>query len=320
MLRIPLSIVSPRGPRARLSILIFHRVLREPDPLFPDIPDARRFEQQMGWVRRWFDVLPLEVAVDRLMRGTLGARALAITFDDGYADNLDVAAPILRRLGLPATVFVSTGYLQGANMWNDRVIEAVRGCAAERLDLSGHGLDVFDLGDGPARRRVVIDELLRRIKHLPAQERAAKVDAVVSAAGTPPAGRLMLRPDALRSFADHGITIGAHTVSHPILATLPGAQALDEIRASKMELESMVGAPVTQFAYPNGVPDQDYRAEHVAMVRECGFACAVSTAWGAASRSSDRFQLPRFTPWDRDRLRFGARLLSNLRRSERRAA
>ena len=76
---------------------------------------------------------------------------------------------------------------------------------------------------------------------------------------------------------------------------------------------------MTLFAYPNGVPDHDYAAEHAAMVRECGFAAAVSTAWGSATRDTDRYQLPRFTPWDRSSLRYGVRLLHNLTRSGRAA-
>ena len=62
MLRLPLSVMSPSGPRGRLNILIFHRVLAEPDPISPDTPDATAFESQMRWVRDWFNVLPLEQA------------------------------------------------------------------------------------------------------------------------------------------------------------------------------------------------------------------------------------------------------------------
>ena len=128
MLRLPLALTSPAGTRGRLSILIFHRVLPRPDPLCPDSPDASQFEAQMRWVRSWFNVLPLRRAVGMLYEGTIPARALAVTFDDGYADNEEIAAPILKRLGLGATFFVSTGFLEGDTMWNDRVIEAVRGC------------------------------------------------------------------------------------------------------------------------------------------------------------------------------------------------
>ena len=107
MLTLPLSILSPAGARGRLSILIFHRVLPEPDPLAPDEPDVARFEAQMRWVRQWFNVLPFGRAVDMLYEGTIPSRARAITFDDGYADNEALAAPILKRLGLSATFFVS---------------------------------------------------------------------------------------------------------------------------------------------------------------------------------------------------------------------
>jgi hypothetical protein len=104
--------MSPKGSRGRLSILIFHRVLREPDPLAPDEPDAAAFETRMRWVRDWFNVLPLAHAVDMLYQGALPARALSITFDDGYSDNEELAAPILAGLGMTATFFVSSGYIR----------------------------------------------------------------------------------------------------------------------------------------------------------------------------------------------------------------
>jgi len=111
-----------------------------------------------------------------------------------------------------------------------------------------------------------------------------------------------------------GMEVGAHTVSHPILARMAPDAAAAEIRNSKRHLEDIVGAPIRLFAYPNGVPQQDYTAAHVRMVLDCGFAAAVSTAWGAASRRSDRFQLPRFTPWDGTAPRFGVRMALNLLR------
>ena len=107
MLKIPLALMSPAGPRARLSVLIFHRVLPAADPLLPELPTAAEFEATMRWVREWFQVLPLGEAAGRLFDGSLPARAMAITFDDGYADNEQLAAPILRSLGLSATNAVS---------------------------------------------------------------------------------------------------------------------------------------------------------------------------------------------------------------------
>jgi peptidoglycan/xylan/chitin deacetylase (PgdA/CDA1 family) len=319
MLRFPLSVVSPAGARGRLSILIFHRVLPAPDPLFPDLPDAAAFETRMRWVRDWFNVLPLGEAIERLYAGTIPRRALAITFDDGYADNEELAAPILKRLGMSATFFVSTGFLGGGCMWNDRVIEAVRACELPALDLSSIGLDTYPVATSAGRRQA-IDQVLGRIKHLDQAQRQATADAIVVAAGNKPSPPLMMQPQQVRSLRAMGMEVGAHTVTHPILTRLGADAAWAEMHEGKAALEALLGEPVELFAYPNGVPRQDYAAEHAAMAKACGFKAAVSTAWGAASMQSDRFQLPRFTPWDRSRLRYGARLLTNFKREEARAA
>ena len=319
MIRLPLSVLSPAGSRGRLSILIFHRVLAEADPLFPELPTAGDFERCMRWVKAWFNLLPLSTAVDRLFSGTIPARALAITFDDGYADNEEIAAPILRRLGMSATFFVSTGFLGGGCMWNDRIIEAVRRCELDHLDLRAHGLGSLALRAADARRQA-IEAILNGIKHHDPARRAAITDAVVAVAGGMPSPALMMQADQVRSLRKLGMEIGAHTITHPILTRLEAPEARREMANSKRDLESLLGEPVALFAYPNGVPTQDYDATHAALARECGFAAAVSTAWGAASVRSDRFQLPRFTPWDRTRLRYGLRLAANMARTERVAA
>ena len=126
ILRAVYRLAAPPGPGSRLTVMIFHRVLKEPDPLLPSEPDEQQFEARMRAVRAWFNVLPLAEAIGRLQAGALPARPLAISFDDGYADNFEVALPVLRKLGLPATFFVATGFLDGGCMWNDTVIETVR--------------------------------------------------------------------------------------------------------------------------------------------------------------------------------------------------
>lgn len=319
MLRLPLAMASPSGRRGRLSILIFHRVLAEPDPLFPELPSAAAFEARMRWVRAWFNVLPLGQAIESLYAGTIASRALAITFDDGYADNEELAAPILERLGMTATFFVSTGFLGRGCMWNDQVIEAIRGCEAQEIDLRSIGLASYPLTSLAARRRA-IDAVLTGIKHLEPGRRQSATDAIVAAAGAEPPPALMMQAEQVRGLRRLGMEVGAHTVTHPILTRLSTAAAREELSGSKAELEQILGEGVTLFAYPNGVPGQDYATEHTTMARECGFSAAVSTAWGAASMRSDRFQLPRFSPWDSTRLRFGARLLANLGRAEQVAA
>lgn len=304
-----LSIV--RG--ARLSILIFHRVLPKLDPLLPGEPDAALFEARMRWLSSAFRVMPLVEATRRFADGSLPINAACITFDDGYADNATIAAPILSRLRLPATFFIATGFLDGGRMWNDTVIESVRSARGPRLDL--RAIDLGDWASGSDTECVAtIGGLLDHLKYLPQAERQAKVEAIASAVGLPAHSGLMMTRQQVRELRRHGMSIGGHTVTHPILITLAIDEARREIADGRRELEEIVGERVKVFAYPNGRPKRDYDATHAALVREMGFDAAVSTAWGVADRSSDRFQLPRFTPWDADVNRFGLRLAQNLMR------
>jgi peptidoglycan/xylan/chitin deacetylase (PgdA/CDA1 family) len=121
----------------------------------------------------------------------------------------------------------------------------------------------------------------------------------------------MMTTEQVRHLHASDMEIGAHTVTHPILAQLDPERAGSEIRESKTHLEAITGGRVTLFAYPNGKPGRDYRREHVGMVRELGFEAAVSTARGVAHAASDPFQLPRFTPWDRTPGKFLLRLYHN---------
>jgi peptidoglycan/xylan/chitin deacetylase (PgdA/CDA1 family) len=308
-----LAYTSRQGADARLSILIFHRVLPEPDPLFPGEITEPDFARACQWLASWFHVLPLDEAAALLQQGRLPSRALAITFDDGYADNRTVAAPLLKRHGLPCTFFVATGFLDGGRMWNDTLIETVRLAAAPALNLGDLDpeLGELSLADLPARRHAV-QRLIMRCKYLPPEQRQTLVDAIAARAGVSLSVDLMMSSEQVRELHRMGMQIGAHTVSHPILARLPRDQALTEIIDSKQRLQAIIGAPVTLFAYPNGKPGEDYSAESVSLVRECGFAAAVSTSPGASSHGCDLFQLRRFTPWDRRQLRFGLRLAHNL--------
>jgi peptidoglycan/xylan/chitin deacetylase (PgdA/CDA1 family) len=305
--------ISPGAERASLPILIFHRVLPLPDPLFPEVPDVRRFRQLLGWVQRWFQVLPLDVAAQQLAQGRLPARALCITFDDGYADNASQALPLLREHGMAATFVIACGHLERGRMWNDSVIEAIRRTPLAALDLRDCGLGQHALSSLQARRSA-IDRLLGQIKYLPATQRDQAVAHVTQVAKVPLPSNLMLRSEQLQMLRDKGMQIGAHTVSHPILTRMDDALARWEISHGKQVLELLLQQPVTLFAYPNGKPGADYSADHVAMVREAGFTVAVSTAHGAAVRGDDVLQLPRFTPWGDGSLGFGLRMLGNMRR------
>lgn len=299
--------VSQGGNKGRLSIFIFHRVLRKPDRLLNWDPDAAGFKELMTWIMECFNVLPLDESVRRLSERSLPPRAASITFDDGYADNFHVARPILESLGLTATFFISTGYLNGGIMWNDKVIESIRHCRMSHLDLSSMGLGILDLTT-VASIRHSISEVLRNIKHLTPSQRDESVSNILTVTNTIPPNDLMMTSDQVIAMRKSGMQIGAHTVTHPILANLDSKAVGDEVSESKRFLEDLLQERIGLFAYPNGKPDLDYRMTDVEIVRKLGFDAAVTTAWGVADETTDPMQIPRFTPWDRTRFHFCARL------------
>ncbi len=322
MMQLGLHALSPGGTRGRLSVLIFHRVLAEADPLLPGECDAARFAQLCGWARQLFNVIPLADAVRRLRAGELPPRALAITFDDGYADNYSIAQPILRANGLSATFFVATGFLNGGRMWNDTLIEAVRRTRRERLDLEDAGIVGVEslVMDSLEARRTAVQALIRGCRYMLPAQRQQAVQVVTRVADCSLPGNLMMNDDQVRALHQAGMGIGGHTVGHPILARLPADEARAEIAGGKTRLQEILQSGVSLFAYPNGRPDDDFRTEHVAMVQELGFEAAFTTAWGCARVASDPFQMPRFTPWDSKRWAFGLRMVRNLQHPVRLAA
>lgn len=304
-----------RGTRAQqLHILIYHRVLAQADLLRPAEPTAAEFDWQMGLLRRYFNPLGLAEALERLEQGKLPPRSACVTFDDGYINNLTVALPVLQRYGVPATVFVASDFLRSGVMWNDVIVESFRQSQGRRIDLRAHGLGQYAPKDAAALRRDA-HGVVRNIKYAVPEARDALVADVLSQTGAQPP-RLMMNEAELRALHAAGVEIGAHTCSHPILTKLSESQARAEIAGSKAVLEGVLAAPVRFFAYPNGRADEDYAPEHAAMVREAGFEAAVTTNVGTAVAKTDRYNLPRFTPWDRTPGRFLARLALTSRRVE----
>ena len=305
-----LGILSPGGRRARLQILIYHQVHQAPDPLRPEVLDAKMFDWQMSLLAHHFTVLPLEEAIQRLRDGTLPARAACITFDDGYRDNIEVALPILLQYSLPATFFIATGFLNGGIMWHDSVIEAVRSYKGDLLDLSD-SLGQRFLTETIYEKRRTIRRLVQLLKGFAPDVRDKEVDHIVKICSGSIPQNLMMTTNQVQQLLVNGMAVGCHTSKHPVFTTVSNETVQQEIRDGRAELEKITGQPVKLFAYPNGKPVQDYVADHVSLVREFGFDAAVSTASGVAGRSCDYWQLPRFTPWDKTPERFLSRLLLN---------
>ncbi|MDL1866023.1 polysaccharide deacetylase family protein [Betaproteobacteria bacterium PRO4] len=305
------SLFSPAGKNAKLSIAIYHRVLPEPDFLTGEGGIAD-FEKGLGYLARNFHILPLAEAANHLRNGTLPNRAACITFDDGYADNAEIALPLLQKYGLPATFFIAAGFLDGGRMWNDTVIESVRLARGDQLDLSAIDLGNHDIATLEQRRKT-LNLLIGKLKYLPHGTRASQIEKLRTLISAKLPDNLMMTSAQVRQLHDAGMEIGGHTLTHPILASIDETAARMEITKGKAKLEAITGTPLRLFAYPNGKPGKDYLSAHVEMVKDAGFEAAVSTAWGAARQDSDLFQLPRFTPWDKSEWRYVLRMTQNMR-------
>jgi peptidoglycan/xylan/chitin deacetylase (PgdA/CDA1 family) len=305
------SMKSGHGPRGRLSILIYHRVFTEQNSLFPVEVNQDRFDAQMALVSKLFNVIPFSEAMDCLKRGALPTRAACITFDDGYADNAEVALPILLRHNIQATFFVASGYLGNGVMFNDHIIEIVRKFQGNMLNLGNMNLGVYDMST-PANRRQAVSTLLGKLKYRPASDRLSLVNTIGHIAGVSAPTRLMMTPDQVRALHQAGMEIGGHTVTHPILTNLDWETAKNEITENRRHLQEITGAPIRFFAYPNGKPGLDYDQTHVSLVKECGYEAAVTTSRGVSTVGSDLFQLPRYTPWEPSMGRFALQLVRNL--------
>ncbi len=288
-------------------ILIYHRVLDEPDYMRSSEVDIAKFSWQMFLLSNYFNVLSLEAALSLQDKNALPPRAVCISFDDGYADNYLNALPILKKNNLTAIFFIANGYLNGGMMWNDKVIEAIRNIQDKNLDLSLFDLGEFDICDEMSKEKSA-QEIILKIKHLDIDKRQSIADYIANLAGEMPEN-VMMSNTQLSELYESGMEIGGHTVTHPILATLDDQTALHEIQENKKFLEQILDTQLNCFAYPNGKPDQDYLSNQIGLVKSLGYKVALSTRWGVVDSSSDRMQLPRFTPWDENPVKFMLRML-----------
>jgi peptidoglycan/xylan/chitin deacetylase (PgdA/CDA1 family) len=293
-----LTLVRQLHRRDRAVILRYHAITRGEDVPYagPDIClPARALRLQMGFVRRAYRPVPLGDLVDALHGGgALPPRAVAITFDDGYADNFHLALPILRGLGIPATIYVATGGLEdGEPFWPAAArVLVLAACDEVRVP----GLEPLSVGNG-ARRGTVVKALLRALVPLTPAERRDRLAAAAAAAGVDLRAALrgtMLTWAQIRELATAGWTIGAHTVTHGNVALMPAAEAEREIAESRDALTTASGDPVRHFCYPNTGGKHRYYSEEVAStLRRLGFRSGTISGSAGVGRGASPYLIPR---------------------------
>jgi peptidoglycan/xylan/chitin deacetylase (PgdA/CDA1 family) len=282
----------------RLAIIMFHGV--EAEPLMPTcsyVVDAGTLRRELEYVRRCFNVLPLEEALERLSAGTLPDRAAALTFDDGTRNLLTHAAPVLRDVGLPAAVFLATGPMgTDETLWPDRLWLAFARTNASEVNLTKFGLGMASLRS-PADRGAACAAAVEFIKGLPDAERIAEVELLADtlAPGLDrDAGpfRMLSWEEAHALASDGNVTLYPHTVTHPILAHCSDEKVEHEVFESCGTVERETGRAPMVFAYPNGQA-QDFDERAKAALRSRGVRWALATTSGLAHRDSDPLALPR---------------------------
>lgn len=273
-------------------ILLYHRVAEPALDPFKLAVAPDNFARQVEHLADLRCVVPLGE-----VRSGARAPRIAVTFDDGYADNAEVAAPLLADAGLPATWFITAGRLGRQQFWWDRLADALVGGHplpdSVDVDLPGSGV-WLDLRTAAARARA-LTLVHHRIRPLPTTEVEAVVDSVISAVGAPPPppDALTMSDTQLREMARlPGAEIGAHTLTHIHLGGQSTALKRREISGSVERLSALLGRPVRTFAYPYGdTPAVDREAQR--LVRDAGCDLACSTTPGIAHPRRNRFTLPR---------------------------
>lgn len=279
------------GPRDRLLVLAYHRVRDIGDerryPGDPELVSATpgEFRWQMEYLRKHWQPITLGDVVAAIHgRGSLPRRAVVVTFDDGFADNYDHAFSILRDVGVPATFFVSTGYIDSAEtFWFERLAQLLHCAPAGELSVSACPATL--VLDGVESRREAKVRLLRALKAVPDGARRAAMAELEERYGArvqtgEDGGSRPLTSAQVREMSRGGMEFGSHTVTHPILAQVEDDQLERELVDSKQALERLTGAPILTLSYPNGQA-ADIGPKVVAAAKKAGYRLGLSYMSGA---------------------------------------
>jgi len=263
------------------------------------------FERQVKHLARHYRVLPLERAVQLLeQQDTLPHNSVAITIDDGYRNAYEKAFPILKKYGCPATVFAATEPLQtGKSLWPNKLYLWFKATRATHLRLRWRGAKpnemesrqqrVFRLRTKREREEALdaIGILLHRLDPMSRDNLLTEIAEDLGFGLEPdPREVPMLTWDQLREMAQADITIGSHSITHPVLTAMSLENAKHELVESKAILERELNRPITLFAYPFG-GYEDFNAEIQAMVEQAGYHAAFTAVRGLNHKDSNRFTL-----------------------------
>jgi len=279
-------------------VLLYHRIAESSRDPFDLCVSPRHFGEHLDVLRKWATVVRLR---DLFASGPSGRSArptVAVTFDDGYKDNLTGARPMLERADVPATLFAVAGE-SGQEFWWDDLEDVLF-----RPETLPSALNVAGEEMRSEERSALYLKVHRTLQGMPSAERRNAIKDLRSQVRLSTAPSLRLSDEELRTLASGGlIEIGGHSLTHPMLSRLSVEEQRQEIFGCKRRLEELLGSPVGSFAYPYGA-STDFNPSSVALVKEAGFQSAFAVASDALWRSTDRFAAPRVIVTDCDGAEF----------------
>jgi peptidoglycan/xylan/chitin deacetylase (PgdA/CDA1 family) len=277
---------------------MYHTISHQPYS-FPDwcVVEDASFKRQMKYLLKYFDLLSLHDALDRCLTGKLHRPTAVITFDDGYQSNFDVAFPILKELNIPATIFLTTGFLDTEDtLWMGRVNTALANCEKTAFHWRGRQF-ILETPEDRGRASRSIQYLIKQMSPRTLEKELKCLVEYLGHDSASPIGldspfRMLDSRSIHEMLKSDLILFGAHTHSHQILKHLSEEDQNTQIVKSLESIEDLTGGPCKIFAYPNG-QKQDYSQNTVTLLRECGVELAVTSIEGLNNPSSPLLELRR---------------------------
>ena len=294
-----------------LAILMYHRISNgnETFNLSSNLISASKenFEKQLQYLAKHCNVMTFDDLYNAINKdGKLPKNSTIITFDDGYKDNFTVAYPILKKFDIPATIFLTTGFIDGIEFfWWDKVAYLIKNTKVEEVDIGSLGK--ISLRD----KEESIRKIQERLKQVEESKKIYVIEKLKEKlmVKVPEAKGLFLSWQEVKEMSENNIYFGAHTVTHPILTKVSVEKAQSEVLGSRRKIEEVLNKKIKVFAYTNGTSD-DMSEDIDDFLKKNGFIFSLSSIYGANKINSQSFRLKRIgVEADDDLLMFRIKLL-----------
>lgn len=297
-----------RNNTAKFAIVCYHRVGSGGAPFYSNF-DPATFEAQIRFLRNAYRIISMDELCSELNEPGRATQAIALTFDDGYKDLYAHAFPILRRYGIPATIYLTAAAIEtGELSWYDRIFAQIMRYPGDTLQLDGKVSRQIALPSRATRIHAAA-EIVRTLRGYTNQHRIEACAELEKCVNLPEreVEHSMLTWEQIREMQAHGILFGAHTMNHPAVRALSAAERDRELMDSKSLLEERLQRPVDHFAYPFGLVS-DIDAETCSALPQYGYRSAVSMVWGLNTAATHRYLLRRVGGEEPNLSVFAARL------------